>query len=322
MTRIALALLLAACKTPVAPYPDTDPPADTDPPTPVDSDGDGLFDPDDNCRDVPNADQADLDADGEGDACDVDVDGDQIPDAHDLFPLDPVRPGRTADASAYAHTDTDLYRFDVQTFAIELVGTLAVDDPDAVFTDVAIDRYGVLYAITFDDLYVCSPQTAECWLQGALPASSNGLTFLPQGTLLADRDALVGIAEDGTWSLLTVTGGVVQATSAGAYGGGWSSSGDVFSVLGTGTFASVDQDGDDVIVEVDPTTGAITRQIVSVPYTGIWGIAGWDDVIFAFDGEGDVLTIDPATGAWSVVTTFPVSWYGAGVRTETAQLTF
>lgn len=43
-----------------------------------DADGDGVEDHGDNCRGVANPDQADLDADGTGDACDGDRDGDGI----------------------------------------------------------------------------------------------------------------------------------------------------------------------------------------------------------------------------------------------------
>jgi hypothetical protein len=42
----------------------------------VDRDSDGVGDDSDNCQRQPNADQADLDGDGAGDACDSDIDGD------------------------------------------------------------------------------------------------------------------------------------------------------------------------------------------------------------------------------------------------------
>jgi N-acetylglucosamine-6-sulfatase len=43
----------------------------TNPTTPTDRDGDGVADPDDNCPDIFNTDQADVDADGVGDACEA-----------------------------------------------------------------------------------------------------------------------------------------------------------------------------------------------------------------------------------------------------------
>jgi hypothetical protein len=58
-------------------------------PTPVDTDGDGVDDFEDNCPLVANLDQADLDGDGEGDVCDADIDGDGTPNVDDAFPYDP-----------------------------------------------------------------------------------------------------------------------------------------------------------------------------------------------------------------------------------------
>ncbi len=47
--------------------------------TPSDQDGDGFSDARDNCPDLPNPDQSDLDSDNVGDLCDVDPDGDGFP---------------------------------------------------------------------------------------------------------------------------------------------------------------------------------------------------------------------------------------------------
>jgi|GEM_PF-1157141 len=52
-----------------------------------DADGDGVGDGSDNCLNTPNADQADADDDGEGDACDLDDDNDGLNDNSDNCPL-------------------------------------------------------------------------------------------------------------------------------------------------------------------------------------------------------------------------------------------
>jgi uncharacterized repeat protein (TIGR01451 family) len=52
-----------------------------------DRDDDGINDGEDNCVDTPNANQADNDQDGQGDACDPDDDNDSIPDAEDPNPF-------------------------------------------------------------------------------------------------------------------------------------------------------------------------------------------------------------------------------------------
>lgn len=55
-----------------------------------DIDGDGDLNDTDNCRFDMNADQADTDGDGSGDVCDDDVDGDGVLDAADACVPSPV----------------------------------------------------------------------------------------------------------------------------------------------------------------------------------------------------------------------------------------
>ncbi|MCO6450242.1 MAG: thrombospondin type 3 repeat-containing protein [Caldilineales bacterium] len=55
----------------------------------VDVDGDGIANDDDNCPSTANPDQVDLDGDGIGDVCDPDVDGDGVFNAPDNCPVNP-----------------------------------------------------------------------------------------------------------------------------------------------------------------------------------------------------------------------------------------
>jgi len=242
-----------------------------------------------------------------------DADADGIPDDYDPFPNDDQRPGVAVHETVYAHDATTLHFMNVLNYNLGTIGTFSyATGPGGSMTDIAIDRYGVLYGCTYTDLYVCHPQTAECWHLGPLAGNYNGLTFVPPGTMDPYEDVLVAIEGSGDWFRLD--GYLTQqltTTLVGGYGLGYFSSGDAFSIDGVGSWAAVNSDD---IVTVDPISGAVGGDFASAG-SNTWGLAGWLDVIFAFDAGGQVFAIDPGTGVSQEVQNAPNAWWGAGVRT-------
>ena len=301
------------------------PPEDTGPPPPVDFDGDGLPNPLDNCPSDPNPGQEDFDGDGDGDACDDDDDADGVKDFADEEPFDPDWPGLYTKGLIYAHTSSTLYSFDPETIQVATIAAFSwpADGCSHQMTDVAIDYDGRLYGTSFGCLYRCSAITAECIKLAALPTSFNAFTIVPVGTVFPDKEALIVIANSGGWNKVEVDPGLLQATvtQIGSYGGGYTSSGDAFSVEGLGTYASVDAPGSsaDHLVKVDAATGQVIDDLGPIStYSSVYGLAGAGAHVYAFDASGAVIQMDIDSGATEVV--LPASqgpaWWGAGVTTR------
>jgi len=185
---------------------------------------------------------------------------------------------------------------------------------------VAIDQFGVLYGVTFNDLYVCNATNAECFHLATLPQSFNGMTAVPPGTLHPFLDTLVAIAITGDWYRMDLVGpGQAQLTNIGAYGQGYTSSGDAFSIQGVGTYAAVDKPGQaaDYIISVDPTNGNFIAELGPVlTYSTVYGLAGWLNEVYCFDSSGAVILIDINNSTPTLLQQTSHSWWGAGVSTR------
>jgi hypothetical protein len=238
-------------------------------------------------------------------------------------------PGQAPDAGlppignsvVFAHSADVLFRVDPDTFVVSEVGPFiwpagTVDD----MTDIAIDKNGRITGVSFTRVYRVDPLTVECTKLADLQGGHqfNGLSWIPVGGVDANEETLVGTTLDGTlWRVDPQTG---ATTSIGDYGGNWKSSGDLVSVEGLGTFATINTGGtllNDKLAKVDfAAGGTVTVVGTDTGVKSIWGVGFWKGKIFGFTSDNKFVLIDPLTGVATPQSTSAVSWWGAGVTTE------
>jgi hypothetical protein len=219
----------------------------------------------------------------------------------------------------YAHSSGTLYRLDPASKQIAVVGPMSGGCTQVI--DLAIDSTSNAYVTTSTDLWKLDLGTAACTFiaSGTYP---NSLSFVPKGTLDPNVEALVGYVGSTYIRINTTTGAV---TDVGALSGGYTSSGDIVSVIGGGTFLTVKGGPDacaDCLLEVDPKTGDLVRDYGSVNHADVFGLAFWAGTAYGFDDAGQVFSIGWQSNAL-VTTDIPVpnpppglSFWGAGSTTS------
>lgn len=225
--------------------------------------------------------------------------------------------GPSTVSEVFAHSPTQLYKLDPTTKAITVVGT--IDCGDSVI-DIALDKNGLMYGTTYSSLVKIDKTTAKCTIvaNGSYP---NSLSFVPAGTVDPSVEALVGYNGASYVRIDPQSGSV---TTVGQLSKGYASSGDIVSVIGGGTYLTVNGGPSfcgDCLVEVNPKTGDVVKEWGSVGHPSVFGLAFWAGSAYGFDDGGEVFQID--FGA-STVTTKPIAvpnpppglkFYGAGSTT-------
>jgi len=237
----------------------------------------------------------------------------------------------------YAHSDLTLYRFNPVAGDFARVGNftcLEGTEGVAEMLDIAIDRAGNMvgtaamseHATITGRLVTIDKMTAACTVlrTGSYP---NSLAFVPVGTVLPDREALVGYVNDAYVMINPDTGLVSGVGNLNAPGAAspWMSSGDIVSIVGGGTYVTIIPKGSvtadpagDRIAEVEPATGAIKRVIGATGATGLFGLGYWGGIAYGFSSSGLLVKIDLQSGAGTPVpiTGGPATgFYGAGTTT-------
>ncbi|MCK5688235.1 hypothetical protein KAI87_03140 [Myxococcota bacterium] len=195
-------------------------------------------------------------------------------------------------------------------------------DPLLYITDIALDQWNILYAVSYDVLYVCDGQTVSCTKIATLNDNFNAFTLVRRGVVHQDREALVLISDAGEWSWVELGDGTATLHTMGFYGSDYESVGDAFSVNKMGTFGAVRKDGvtGTIIVSCDPQTGEALSEIITLPdeYNRVFGLAGWDGEVFAFDASGSILSVNVSANTWEEVAVTAFYWWGAGTSTAAA----
>jgi hypothetical protein len=250
------------------------------------------------------------------------------------FPVDrpPPAPGKV-----YAHSDTTLWLLEPISKQVTMVGMFdCVGTTVNSMVDIAIDRTGRMTgsaAISYNGalggaLVSIDSTNAHCSALTRGPDLVTSLTYVPEGTLVANAEALVGYADDKYVRVDPATGAVTQIgmlNNAASGGVTWYSSGDVVSIQNGGTYLTVKAGigtagpGGDRIVEVDPKTGALKRIIGPTGSGDVLGLGYWGGIAYGFTLEGKLLQIDLMTGAGTPIpipgASADLAFYGAGTTT-------
>jgi len=264
-------------------------------------------------------------------------DGAASPADHPSFDIATVERPPPAPGKVYAHSDSTLWLLEPISKQVTMVGAFdcVANANVASMVDIAVDRTGKMTgsaAIQFNDalggaLVSIDPTNAHCTVLTRGPDLVTSLTYVPEGTLVANAEALVGYADDKYVRVDPSTGALTQIgllNNAASGGVTWISSGDVVSIQNGGTYLTVTAqggglNGGDRIVEVDPKTGALKRIIGATGSGDVLGLGYWGGIAYGFTLAGTLIQIDLMTGAGTPISIpdapADLAFYGAGTTT-------
>lgn len=227
------------------------------------------------------------------------------------------------DVLVWAHSADTLFSFEPRTDLVTTIGQFRTAEGDLApqMTDLAVNREGELYTCSNDALFAVDPETARTTQITAFDVAADvrfyGLTFLPEGVLDPAAEALVGATSNGDYYRIDESTG--EAELIGRFSDDYGLSGDIVSVEGAGTYATVKRDDidTDVLVQLDPETGQVDPVGTGIGFTNLFGLAYFRQRLYGFSSRGELVWIDIDTGEGSIVTdrTGSDSFWGAGVTT-------
>lgn len=196
----------------------------------------------------------------------------------------------------YSHTfasNSALYIVDPATGATTLMGYTGVSQ----ITDIAFSARNFLYGITFSSLYHLDPYTAEGTYIGSTGFSNlNALVTSPEGIIYA--------ANTSYGQFIRIDENTGEGTYIGNFGSGLSSSGDMIYTDDGTLYATLNRSGytNAWLATIDPGTGTATL-IGDIGFKDVWGLSIRDGIMYGVTPSGQLLQIDPASGAGALIGT-------------------
>ena len=248
--------------------------------------------------------------------------------------------GRTGPAEVFVHSNDTLYKLDPNSAALELSKVGKFSGVTGSMVDIALNEDGEMYGTTYDGVYRIDKTTGAATLirAGATDAREypDSLSFVPQGTLEADREVLVGY-RGSDYIRIDPQSGAIEVVKRNALGRYLVSSGDIVSIREGDflTYLTVKPNFDeecaddaecrkcqdnDCLFEVNPSTGEKVSNLGSTKRASVFGLAFWAGTVYGINSEGKLFKI--ATDSPPSVTnvTIPgglgaIKFFGAGSST-------
>jgi len=240
-------------------------------------------------------------------------------------------PGRV-----FAHTRDTLFIFEPIGRKLTAIGKLACLAVGDDLLDIAIDQTGNMYGTTRTHFIKIVPTDATCTIIGTKAANQypNSLSFVPQGTVDPQQEALVGYSfdqlSDATiYTRIDLQSGEMTDLPGNLNPGNlpveYGASGDFISLLSNNkTYLTVKQvtgdagAGNDLLAEIDPATGKLKSIIGDIKHKQLYGFGFANGKGYGFTNEGKILEVDLSNGSATVLLTLDggTPWYGAGVTTD------
>ncbi len=259
----------------------------------------------------------------------------------------PVDAGpRLDDVLIYAHSRDTLYTFSAYTNTVTEIGEFRTANGEDVppVLDLAVDSDGVVLISTddWDDippmLYEVNPVTAVATPIGEIRLNTSrerlfALSFLAPDESPDGSEMLIGATNEGAY--FEVDRNDASTEHLGNYPDGWASSGDIVSIDGLGTFATLRDNRDgvpfderfpgDVLARIIfASNGSSAVTVIGAiksdteDFKSIYGLGYWGRNLFGFSSTGQLIRINRETGAGSLVTTETGTsqFWGAGVTVD------